>query len=152
MLYAVYVHKHPSRMQKRDRQDLIVSLIGSERIGRQDILAERLSKKGFQVTQASVSRDLEELGVEKVEGFYELPKTPATVMEFGLRSLETAGGNLVVGKCDSGLASAITVRIDGAKIDEIVGTVAGDDTIFIAVKDEGQQKSAIKKIWALFSA
>ena len=139
-------------MQKRDRQDIIVSLIASEQIGRQDILAERLSKKGFQVTQASVSRDLEELGIEKADGFYALQKTPATVMEFGLRSLETAGGNLVVGKCDSGLASAITVRIDGAKIDEIVGTIAGDDTIFIAVKDEGQQKSAIKKIWALFSA
>ena len=105
-------------MQKRDRQDLILNLISSERIGRQDILAERLSQKGFQVTQASVSRDLEELGVEKVEGYYELPKTPPVVIEFGLRSLETAGTNLIVGKCDSGLASAITVRIDGGRIDE----------------------------------
>jgi transcriptional regulator of arginine metabolism len=137
--------------QKRERQDLILSLIGSEQIGRQDILAERLSQRGFHVTQASVSRDLEELGVVKVDGHYELPKTPAAVMEFGLRSLETAGDNLIVGKCDSGLASAITVRIDAANIDEIVGTIAGDDTIFIAVRDLAQQGIAIAKIWALFS-
>ena len=139
-------------MQKRDRQDLILNLISSERIGRQDILAERLAQKGYQVTQASVSRDLEELGVEKVEGYYELPKTPPVVIEFGLRSLETAGTNLIVGKCDSGLASAITVRIDGGRIDEIVGTIAGDDTIFIAVQDAIKQELAIKKIWAIFSA
>ncbi|HEX3101073.1 MAG TPA: hypothetical protein VHQ01_04750 [Pyrinomonadaceae bacterium] len=139
-------------MQKRDRQDLILNLISSEQIGRQDILAERLAQLGFHVTQASVSRDLEELGVVKVDGRYELPKTPAAVMEFGLRSLETAGDNLVVGKCDSGLASAITVRIDAGHIDEIVGTIAGDDTIFIAVRDSIQQNVTIKKIWDLFSA
>ncbi len=139
-------------MQKRERHDLILSLIISEHIGRQDILAERLAQRGFHVTQASVSRDLEELGVVKVDGHYELPRTPAAVMEYGLRSLETAGDNLVVGKCDSGLASAITVRIDGGHIDEIVGTIAGDDTIFIAVRDSVHQAVAIQKIWALFSA
>ena len=146
------MHNIDMNMQKRDRQDLILNLISSERIGRQDILAERLAQKGYQVTQASVSRDLEELGVEKVEGYYELPKTPPVVIEFGLRSLETAGTNLIVGKCDSGLASAITVRIDGGRIDEIVGTIAGDDTIFIAVQDAIKQELAIKKIWAIFSA
>lgn len=139
-------------MQKKDRHDLILNLIGSESIGRQDILAERLGDRGFHVTQASVSRDLEELGVIKVGGFYGLPKTQPAVMEFGLRSLETAGDNLIVGKCDSGLASAITVRIDANNIEEIVGTIAGDDTIFIAVKDSIQQQQAIRKIEALFSA
>lgn len=145
------MHNNDINMQKRDRQDLILNLISSERIGRQDILAERLAQKGYQVTQASVSRDLEELGVEKVEGYYELAKTPSAVMEFGLRSLETAGTNLIIGKCDSGLASAITVRIDTARIDEIVGTIAGDDTIFIAVQNAIKQEVAIKKIWAIFS-
>ena len=139
-------------MQKRERHSLILSLINSERIGRQDVLAERLAQKGCPVTQASVSRDLEELGVEKVDGFYELPRISAPVMEFGLRSLETAGSSLVVGKCDSGLASAITVRIDSARIPDIVGTIAGDDTIFIAVKDEMRQAEAIQRIWELFSA
>lgn len=138
-------------MQKKERQDLILSLISSESIGRQDILAERLGDSGIYVTQASVSRDLEELGVVKIGGYYGLPKTQPAVLELGLRSLETAGANLIVGKCESGLASAITVRIDASRIEEIVGTIAGDDTIFIAVKDQMQQQRAMKRIEALFS-
>src|SRR5438445_12577376 len=112
-------------MQKRDRHDLILNLIASESIGRQDILAERLGENGIYVTQASVSRDLEELGVVKIDGCYGLPKTQPAVLELGLKSLETAGHNLIVGKCESGLASAITVRIDASRINEIVGTIAG---------------------------
>ena len=138
-------------MQKKDRQDLILNLIRSEKVGRQDVLAEKLAQHGFLVTQASVSRDLEELGVVKTDGVYEIPKDSSAAMEFGLRSLETAGNNLIVGRCDSGLASAITVRIDGGQIDEIIGTIAGDDTIFIAVKDATQQAVVITKIGALFS-
>ncbi len=130
---------------------MILSLISSESIGRQDILAERLGDSGIYVTQASVSRDLEELGVVKIGGYYGLPKTQPAVLELGLRSLETAGANLIVGKCESGLASAITVRIDASRIEEIVGTIAGDDTIFIAVKDQMQQQRAMKRIEALFS-
>lgn len=138
-------------MHKKDRQDLILKLIKDEQIGRQDVLAKKLSIDGFQVTQASVSRDLEELGIVKANGFYELPKTTASAMEFGLRSLDTAGNNLIVGKCDSGLASAITVRIDASQIKEITGTIAGDDTIFIAVKDAAGQATVVAKIWRLFA-
>lgn len=138
-------------MQKKYRQDLILHLVRSERVGRQDVLAEKLAQHGFLVTQASVSRDLEELGVVKTDGVYVIQKVLSAAMEFGLRSLETAGDNLIVGKCDSGLASAITVRIDGGQFGEIVGTIAGDDTIIIAVKDAAQQAVVITKIWALFS-
>lgn len=138
--------------QKKDRQDLIRNLISSERIGRQDILGERLGQNGCHVTQASVSRDLEELGIVKIDGFYGFAKTQPAAVELGLRSLEMAGEHMIVGKCDSGLASAITVRIDANRIDEIIGTIAGDDTIFIAVVDSIKQQQAIKKIWALFSA
>ena len=138
-------------MQKKDRQDLILKLIQTDQIGRQDILTEKLAQEGVQVTQASVSRDLEELGIVKTNGFYELPRATSRAAEFGLRSLDTAGDNLIVGKCDSGLASAITVRIDASRIDEIVGTIAGDDTIFIAVKGPVGQTAAIAKIWGIFS-
>ena len=138
-------------MQKKARHNLIVSLISDERIARQEVLAETLATSGFRVTQASVSRDLDELGITKVNGFYELPRMTAAAMELGLRSLDTAGANLIIGKCDSGLASAITVRIDAERIEEIIGTIAGDDTIFIAVGDSIQQANAISKIWGLFS-
>lgn len=137
-------------MQKEQRQSVILKLITSKQIGKQEELAELLEKKGYVVTQSSVSRDLDELGIVKVNGFYALPQKPKNAIAFGLLSLKTAGENLIVAKCESGLASAVAVRIDGANISEIVGTIAGDDTIFIAVKDKHEQRAVIKKIWETF--
>ncbi len=137
-------------MQKEQRQTTILKLITGRQIGRQEELAAILEKKGFQVTQSSVSRDLDELGIIKLGGFYALPPKPRNAVELGLLSLKTAGETLIVAKCEAGLASAVAVRIDAANIEEIVGTIAGDDTIFIAVKDAKEQKAAIKKIWEMF--
>lgn len=137
-------------MQKEQRQTSILKLITANQIGRQEELAEMLEKKGFSVTQSSVSRDLLELGIVKSNGFYALPQKPKTAMVFGLVSLEIAGENLVVAKCEAGLASACAVRIDAERIEEIVGTIAGDDTIFIAVRGEKEQKAVLKKVWEMF--
>ena len=137
-------------MQKGVRQSAIIKLISAKQIGTQEELSELLEKKGYSVTQSSVSRDLDELGIVKVNGFYALPQKPRNAIALGLLSLETAGENLIVAKCESGLASAIAVRIDAANILEIVGTIAGDDTIFIAVKDAKDQKVTLKKIWEIF--
>ena len=137
-------------MQKLRRHQTILKLITGRRISRQEEIAELLENKGFSVTQSSVSRDLDELKIVKIGGFYALPHPPRNAVSFGLLNLGSAGENLLVAKCESGLASAVAVRIDDAKIDEIVGTIAGDDTIFIAVKDSKAQKAAIKKIWEIF--
>lgn len=137
-------------MYKTQRQDALLNLISAERIASQTDLAKRLRSRNFDVTQASISRDLDELGIIKAAGIYTVPKKASGASAFGLSSLETAGDSLVVAKCDSGLASAATVRIDAARIVEIVGTIAGDDTIFIAVKDAKAQKTVVKKIWEIF--
>ncbi|MBS1795195.1 MAG: arginine repressor [Acidobacteria bacterium] len=137
-------------MQKEQRQSTILKLIAAGQIGRQEELAEQLEKKGFSVTQSSVSRDLLELGIVKVNGAYALPQKSSNGMVFGIRSLEIAGENLVVAKCESGLASACAVRIDAAAIDEVVGTIAGDDTIFIAVRNQKDQRAVLKRVWELF--
>lgn len=137
-------------MQKEQRQSNILKLIATRKISRQEELAELLDRKKFNVTQSSVSRDLDELGIIKVGGFYALPQKPKNAVAFGLLKLETAGENLIVAKCESGLASAVAVRIDAANITAIVGTIAGDDTIFIAVKDRDDQKTVIKKVWETF--
>jgi transcriptional regulator of arginine metabolism len=137
-------------MQKMQRQTTIRKLITAGQIGKQEELAELLENKGFSVTQSSVSRDLDELGIVKIGGFYALPQKPRDRVAFGLLKLETAGENLIVAKCESGLASAVAVRIDDAQINGIVGTIAGDDTIFIAVKDKSEQKAVIKRIWEIF--
>ena len=137
-------------MQKEQRQTAILKLIAARQIGRQEELAEFLEKKGFAVTQSSVSRDLLDLGIVKIRGHYALPHKPRNAVAFGLLELKTAGDNLIVAKSEPGLASAVAVRIDSAGIEEIVGTIAGDDTIFIAVGDKGAQKKVIKKIWEIF--
>jgi transcriptional regulator of arginine metabolism len=138
-------------MYKEKRQETILNLIRAKNIGKQEELTELLSKAGFAVTQSSVSRDLDELGIVKVNGNYALPRIENKKV-FGLTSLNTAGESLIVAKCESGLASAVAVQIDRAKIAEIVGTIAGDDTIFIAVNDYRAQKKVIKNIWELFES
>lgn len=127
-----------------------MKLISGKQIAKQEELADLLEKKGFNVTQSSISRDLDELGIIKLNGFYALPNKPRNAIAFGLLALETAGENLIVAKCESGLASAIAVKIDGANLSEIVGTIAGDDTIFIAVKNKDDQKTVIKRTWEIF--
>ena len=137
-------------MQKGIRQNVIRELIGSKEIGTQEDLSDLLDKEGISATQSSISRDLVELGIVKVGGFYALPEVRGAENIFGLQSLETAGNNLIVGKCELGLASAACVKLDAAEIKEIVGTIAGEDTIFIAVKDAKAQKIVIKKVWEIF--
>ena len=136
-------------MIKEKRQQAVINLINAKNIATQEQLTKALTEAGFSVTQSSVSRDLDELGIVKVGGFYAIPNK-ANDARFGFLELEFAGENLIVAKCESGLASAVAVQIDRAKIIEIVGTLAGDDTIFIAVKNKDDQKGVIKKVWELF--
>lgn len=136
-------------MQKAERQNKILELISANLIGSQGELTELLESKGFVVNQSSVSRDLLELGVVKVHGAYAVPQK-SNYASFGLQSLEIAGDNLIVAKTDTGFAAAVCVRIDNAKIPEIVGTIAGEDTIFIAVRNQKEQRLVLKKVWELF--
>ena len=139
-------------MQKEQRQTTILKLISTKQIGRQEELAEILEKKGISVTQSSVSRDLLELGIIKIGGFYALPQKKKNGLVFGILSLEIAGDNLVVAKCEAGLASACAVRIDSVRIEEVIGTIAGDDTIFIAVRGQKDQKVVLKRVWEIFES
>jgi transcriptional regulator of arginine metabolism len=136
-------------MQKEIRQNAIIDLIQSNNVSTQEELTNLLEKGGFSVNQSSVSRDLDELGIVKFSGFYALPKK-SDFTKFGLYSLENAGANMIVAKCELGLASAVCVRLDRANINEIVGTIAGEDTIFIAVRNHKEQRIVLKKVWELF--
>ena len=137
-------------MLKRERQKRILNLIRAKRIGTQEELRAHLEHTGVPATQSSVSRDLEELGVIKHHGFYAMPHANGDAGR-GLLSLDVAGDVLVVARCLPGRASSVAVEIDDAAITEIVGTLAGEDTIFIAVHDQKSQRAAIKKIWELFN-
>ncbi len=137
-------------MEKQKRQEKILGLIRARRIGTQQELTRRLERAGVAATQSSVSRDLVELGVVKSHGYYELPHANGGAAAKGLLSLDAAVDSLVVAKCEPGLASAVAVEIDRAHISEIVGTLAGEDTVFIAVAGQKAQRAAVRKIWELF--
>lgn len=136
-------------MKKETRQKKILSLIRAKPIGTQEELKSLLERAGVPATQSSVSRDLEELGVVKHRGHYAVPRANGAAAR-GLLSLDLSGDNLVIARTEPGLASAVAVEIDGAAIIEIVGTLAGEDTIFVAVKDQKSQRVVMKKIWELF--
>jgi transcriptional regulator of arginine metabolism len=137
-------------MHKETRQKKILSLIRAKRIATQEELKELLERTGVEATQSSVSRDLLELGIVKHHGHYTLPQAGNGAPLRGLLSLDTAGDALVVAKCEPGLASAVAVEIDRAALAEIIGTIAGEDTVFIAVADHKEQRAVIKKVWEIF--
>src|SRR3979409_59135 len=131
--------EHKAALQKSLRQRKILSLIQARAIGTQEELGAHLERAGVPATQSSVSRDLEELGVVKHHGSYALPHANGDSAR-GLLSLDVAGDVLVVARCLPGRASAVAVEIDDAALPEIVGTLAGEDTIFIAAHDQKSQR------------
>ncbi|HZH89627.1 MAG TPA: hypothetical protein VEX70_03295 [Pyrinomonadaceae bacterium] len=137
-------------MDKEKRQQKLLNLIRARPVSTQGELASHLERAGYAATQSSISRDLEELGIVKRRGRYVVPQAADKAAARGLLSLDVAGDALVIARCEPGLASAVAVEIDGAAIKEIVGTLAGEDTIFVAVAERKAQRPVIKKIWELF--
>jgi transcriptional regulator of arginine metabolism len=138
-------------MQKAERQNTIKNIISSKPINRQEELVRLLRRNGHNVTQASVSRDLDELGIVKIGGHYCLPSRDEHRSAFGKLSFDTAGDVIIVMRCDPGYASAAASRIDHSSIADVVGTIAGDDTIFIAIKSSDAQKNVLRSLIALFT-
>lgn len=136
-------------MLKNSRQKKLLSLIKARPFGTQAELRDSLERAGVPATQSSLSRDLEELGIVKHRGHYTVPKSAGAAAR-GLLSLDMSGDNLVVARTEPGHASAVAVEIDAAAMTEIVGTLAGEDTIFVAVRDQKAQRVAMKKIWEIF--
>lgn len=124
----------------------IADLIRARPIASQEELAEGLAAVGLAVTQATISRDLDQLGAVKVRRASRLtyalpddrPREPgpqlASVIRDWVRSVDFAG-NLVVLKTPPGSAHLVAVALDAADLPDVVGTISGDDTIFVAVRD-----------------
>ncbi|SKC05656.1 transcriptional regulator, ArgR family [Lachnospiraceae bacterium] len=135
---------------KQKRQEKIIELIEKYNIETQEELADRLRESGYDVTQATVSRDIRELHLAKVPGQeghqkyvrgrnadQDLGKKYVRVMKEGIISAETAQ-NLLVIKTVSGMAMAVAAALDAMKLPEIIGSIAGDDTIMCAVKTSAE--------------
>ena len=132
------------------RHQKILEIINERPVATQQELAARLAQRGFAATQSSVSRDIVKLGLTKLDGYYVVPED-AVQVEGPITSIDTAGDNIIVVKTEVGLAQPAALTIDRANINEIVGTVAGDDTILIAVRNAVAQRLAMKKIVKLFA-
>jgi transcriptional regulator of arginine metabolism len=138
------------------RRTALAKIIREQAVGRQSELVAMLRKHGHVATQSSVSRDLRELGVAKLGRRYVLPEDAAPVKEdFStlkqfVRSLQTAGTNLTVLKTTIGAAQSVAVAIDTARWAEVIGTISGDDTIFIATAGAREQQKLGERLGALF--
>ena len=144
---------------KSNRLDAIKMIISSKEIGSQDELLGELREAGFELTQATLSRDLKHLKVAKAASMngnyvYVLPNdtmykraVDTSLREMmdtqGVKSLEFSG-NLAVVKTRPGYASSIAYDIDAREVFEILGSVAGDDTIMLVLR-EGYSRSKVKQ-------
>ena len=138
------------------RRTMLAKIIREQSVGRQTELVAMLRKHGHIATQSSVSRDLRELGVAKMGDRYVLPEAAAsakndfsTLKQF-VNARLTAGTNLTVLKTTVGSAQSVAVAIDTARWPEVIGTLSGDDTIFIATAGEREQRTLGDRLFAIF--
>ena len=149
------------QLPKRERQRLIASVVGRRRVGSQHELQDALRSAGCEVTQATISRDVRELGLEKTRDVLGRPRyvapdlrdrrdphdaLAAVLEQFG-RSV-TAAQNIVVVHSELGSAPAVARAIDRTEHPLVVGTLAGDDTCLVITRDEKDARSLAAELAA----
>jgi transcriptional regulator of arginine metabolism len=147
------------QMPKRDRQRLIESVVSRKRVGTQFELLDALADAGCAVTQATISRDIRELGLEKTHDLLGRPRyvlahsarrtDPEEALntilgQFGRRA--APAGNIVVLQSELGSAPAIARALDQLEHARIVGTLAGDDTVLVVAPSERDARSLAKEL------
>jgi len=151
----------PAALGKAERQRLIASVVSRKRIGSQLELAEALAKAGCPVTQATVSRDIRELRLEKTSDALGRPRyvapgrssrrdpresLNAVLEQFGISA--TAAQNIVVVQSELGSAPAIARALDGLEHPKVVGTLAGDDTCLVITAGPAAAKAVARELAA----
>jgi len=147
-------------MKKIQRQNKILKLVRSELISSQLGLSQRLGAEGIRVTQATLSRDLRNLNLVKTAQGYKLPEavthSPGSHPPLRLRQTlaqcmteVAAAHNMVVVKTHPGNASSLALSLDNVGWKDIVGTVAGDDTILVVTQDAAKARAVKRRLMAL---
>jgi transcriptional regulator of arginine metabolism len=137
---------------REQRHAAILDILGSRSVKRQAEFVALLQDKGFHATQSSVSRDLRELGISKLaEGYGRLAsggaiEEPDLTASGFVREVLPAGSNLTVVLTAVGAAQRVAVFLDRSNWPEIVGTVSGDDTIFVATRNKQDQRKLISRL------
>lgn len=144
-------------VEKRRRQTALLRVVREHAAGSQRELIRLLQGAGLSATQASVSRDLRELGLVKVDGRYQHLPRPGRADRAGPRgplgeliiSMEPIGANLILVHTRVGAAPAVAIEMDALQAEEIAGTLAGDDTILVAVRSRAAQGQAVARLQRL---
>ena len=146
---------------KKQRQEAIRTLLSSQRVETQEELVDALRARGFQVTQATISRDMKEMHLTKMsikEGGYayavtEYPKSEITerrtrILRDALVQIDHAG-HIIVVKTLSGSANSVAEALDSMEWEEVLGSIAGDNTIFLVTRDEHSAGIVSDRIWRI---
>jgi transcriptional regulator of arginine metabolism len=146
--------------ERRQRHLKILELVATRPLRTQDELADALSQEGWDVTQSSVSRDIAALGLVKSEGIYQRPAAvrlheiadpnQRRIAE-SLLSVETAGDALLVLHTPPGEAQRVGSALDLLAWPEVVGTIGGDDTIFVATRNAAAQAHIVRHLRGLMA-
>lgn len=147
----------PADLEARDaRVAALRVLLERRRIAKQADLVPLLKAKGHEVTQSSVSRDLAELGAVKIDGAWRLPRPVSDdTDEVARRTFALllghapAGDHLLVVRTPAGAAQIVAAALDALELPDCVGTLAGDDTIFVATEGRAQQRRLAQTLDAL---
>jgi transcriptional regulator of arginine metabolism len=138
------------------RREAILSLVASRRLATQDDLVAALGDVGIEASQASVSRDIAVLGLVKVGGRWAPPSADGASRDpleqriaIYTLSVALAGDNLVVVRTPAGEAQGVALALDRLELGGVVGTVAGDDTIFVATTDAAASRRVRQRLEAL---
>ncbi|HET7174816.1 MAG TPA: arginine repressor [Gammaproteobacteria bacterium] len=124
--------------------EAILKLAEAQEITDQSVFLNLLKREGHKVTQPTLSRHLNKLGVQKLAGRYQ--RVEPIPGELPAYAVSAAPPNLVIIKTRPGYAQALAVLLDQKAIDGVVGTLAGDDTIFIAVTPEKKMRAAVETV------
>lgn len=138
---------------RRRRQHAIVEILRRQPVSRQTELVSLLRNEGIAATQSSISRDLRQLGISKLDQGYQSAVDNDTATDDDMaaaagfiRDIQPAGSSLTVIKTRVGAAQRVAVYVDRSGWPEIVGTVSGDDTIFIATRNGREQKQLLARL------
>ena len=143
-------------LHSNTRHSAILRILRTAPVRKQDEIVRRLREEGHEVTQSSISRDLRDLGVLKAGGRYLPPEDGnRSLDDFGtlrqfVRGVATAGSALTVLRTTIGAAQSVAIAIDKAAWPEVVGTISGDDTIFIATDTAAAQVTLVARLRDLF--
>jgi transcriptional regulator of arginine metabolism len=145
------MNKYATREDRKSaRQSAILEAVTHDEVATQNDLVKALKKRGIEATQVSISRDIAELGLVKVAGAYRPAPAdggaldPELPLRTFVRRVVAAGPNLTVVRCDAGTAPRVGLALDGLTVTGLVGTLAGDDTVFVASDSGATQKKLIE--------